>query len=639
MRRTRTRLGTLVALLATGLAITAPPAGAAYPTGGISKISPEGNSSRAVIDDAGRVVAYLSSGNVWVAEVGGGATRITDGGRANEPAISGDGNVVAFTSDARLTAEDVNDFEDVYAFNRGSRALSLVSAGAAGPSFTPAVNGDGRMIAYSAPGSPGGPEDIFVRTLGQGGPGLRINTGQAGCYCHQPAISNDGNVVAFEATDAGVWMWDRGTGRSSVISPRPAADPAVSADGSSVAFQSQGTVSVFDRRTGEMLTLDQDGAHPQLSANGSIVVFQSNFVTPGDTNSAEEVLAFDRFGGALSPDNNKPVGQLYRVSTSRFGGAGNFGSFAPSVSADGGTVVFESMASDLVEGDSNGARDVFLRLPGPPIGPTNPPPCAGCPTILPAIPGAYWMVASDGGIFSFASGTPRFFGSAGNIKLNQPIVGMTASPSGQGYWFVASDGGIFSYGDAKFFGSTGAIKLNKPIVGMSTTPSGKGYWLVASDGGIFSFGDAKFFGSTGAIKLNKPIVGMSATPSGQGYWLVASDGGIFAFGDAKFFGSTGDIKLNQPIVGMAANPVGGGYWLVATDGGIFSFGSSKFFGSTGAIKLNQPIVGMAATRSGSGYWFVARDGGIFSYGDAGFWGSMGGKPLNKPIVGMAGSGL
>ncbi|MCZ7527377.1 MAG: S8 family serine peptidase [Acidimicrobiia bacterium] len=85
--------------------------------------------------------------------------------------------------------------------------------------------------------------------------------------------------------------------------------------------------------------------------------------------------------------------------------------------------------------------------------------------------------------------------------------------------------GIFAFGDAGFFGSTGAIRLNQPIVGMAATPSGSGYWLVASDGGIFAFGDAGFFGSTGAIRLNQPIVGMAATPSGSGYWLVASDGG------------------------------------------------------------------------------------------------------------------
>ena len=109
---------------------------------------------------------------------------------------------------------------------------------------------------------------------------------------------------------------------------------------------------------------------------------------------------------------------------------------------------------------------------------------------------------------------------------------MTPTPDGKGYWLVASDGGIFSYGDAPFYGSTGSIALNKPIVGMAATPDGKGYWLVASDGGIFSYGDAAFYGSTGAIHLAKPIVGMAATPDGKGYWMVAADGGIFNFGDA-----------------------------------------------------------------------------------------------------------
>ncbi len=44
---------------------------------------------------------------------------------------------------------------------------------------------------------------------------------------------------------------------------------------------------------------------------------------------------------------------------------------------------------------------------------------------------------------------------------------MAATPSGAGYWLVASDGGVFSFGDAQFFGSTGAIHLNQPIVGIA----------------------------------------------------------------------------------------------------------------------------------------------------------------------------
>ena len=186
---------------------------------------------------------------------------------------------------------------------------------------------------------------------------------------------------------------------------------------------------------------------------------------------------------------------------------------------------------------------------------------------------------------------------------------MAATPDGQGYWLVASDGGIFSFGDADFYGSTGNLQLNQPIVGMAATPDGQGYWLVASDGGIFSFGDAAFYGSTGNIHLNQPIVGMAATPDGKGYWLVASDGGIFSFGDASFYGSTGAIVLNQPIVGMAATPDGKGYWLVASDGGIFTFGDAGYFGSAPASDGHGDVVALAAASNGQGYWVAGGDGG------------------------------
>ena len=245
----------------------------------------------------------------------------------------------------------------------------------------------------------------------------------------------------------------------------------------------------------------------------------------------------------------------------------------------------------------------------------------------------YWMVASDGGVFSF--GDAKFHGSTGNIKLNQPIVGMAPSPTGNGYWFVATDGGIFSFGDAKFFGSTGALKLNKPIVGMAATPSGKGYWLVASDGGVFSFGDAKFFGSTGNLKLNKPIVGMASSPTGNGYWFVASDGGIFSFGDAKFFGSTGAIKLAKPITSMATTPSGNGYWFTASDGGIFAFGDAKFYGAgpERAATRERNVTAMYPTPDGAGYWLASSTGELLAFGSAADLGGLTG-PLVKPIVGM-----
>ncbi|WP_152626167.1 hypothetical protein, partial [Acidithrix ferrooxidans] len=97
-----------------------------------------------------------------------------------------------------------------------------------------------------------------------------------------------------------------------------------------------------------------------------------------------------------------------------------------------------------------------------------------------------------------------FVGAMGIVypPMGQRLVSSKLSSSpvsvAGGYSLVASDGGIFTYGDAAFYGSAGAIPLNKPIVGMAATPDGKGYWLVASDGGIFTYGDAAFYGSAGA---------------------------------------------------------------------------------------------------------------------------------------------
>ena len=222
----------------------------------------------------------------------------------------------------------------------------------------------------------------------------------------------------------------------------------------------------------------------------------------------------------------------------------------------------------------------------------------------------YWMVGTDGGIFTEAGA--KYYGSMGGKYLNAPIVGMAANPTGTGYWMVGADGGVFSFGAVKFYGSMGGQRLNAPIVGITSTPDGRGYWLVAADGGIFAFGDAHFYGSMGGHHLNMPIVGMAATSDGHGYWLVAEDGGIFTFGDAHYYGSVPglhiSLKAGHYVIGMAAGPNNVGYTLAAQDAGVFAF-STKFYGAGGSTD----VVALWASPTDSGYVLVTAGGTVLAF--------------------------
>ena len=241
-------------------------------------------------------------------------------------------------------------------------------------------------------------------------------------------------------------------------------------------------------------------------------------------------------------------------------------------------------------------------------------PAAAAPAGRAALTGVsdnFWLFTPSGSLQTF--GVPSYGAPTG--PLYRPLVTTVPDRAGTGYWLVASDGGVFAYGSAGFFGSTGDIALNQPIVGMAQTPDDGGYWLVAADGGVFSFGDAAFYGSTGNIALNQPIVGMAATQDGHGYWLVARDGGVFSFGDAGFYGSTGNIALRQPIVSLSRTVDARGYWLVAQDGGVFAFGDAGFYGSASGTAM-EPVRKLVAAPGGTGYWIVQQNGTAQAFGSA-----------------------
>ena len=49
------------------------------------------------------------------------------------------------------------------------------------------------------------------------------------------------------------------------------------------------------------------------------------------------------------------------------------------------------------------------------------------------------------------------------LAVSSVTISPTITP--KGYWLVGSDGGVFSFGDASYYGSTSGTALNKPIVG------------------------------------------------------------------------------------------------------------------------------------------------------------------------------
>ncbi len=213
-----------------------------------------------------------------------------------------------------------------------------------------------------------------------------------GGHSYIPAISADGRFVAFssDATNLvsgdtngfrDIFVHDRLTGtteRVSVSTGGTEADgvsetPAISADGRFVAFYSDATnlvsgdtsgvseIFVHDRQTGttERVSVAMGGAeanggslYAAISADGRFVAFYSdaNNLVSSDTNGRGDIFVHDR-----------QTGTTERVSITTGGIQADGYSFRPVISADGRFVAFDSDATDLVSGDTNGTTDVFVH--------------------------------------------------------------------------------------------------------------------------------------------------------------------------------------------------------------------------------------------------------------------------------------
>jgi hypothetical protein len=84
---------------------------------------------------------------------------------------------------------------------------------------------------------------------------------------------------------------------------------------------------------------------------------------------------------------------------------------------------------------------------------------------------------------------------------------MGSTPTGQGYWLVARDGGIFTFGDATYQGSLPERNIKETAVELLPSRSGFGYLIVTSEGNVYAFGDAVAAGGPKSVGAKTASVG------------------------------------------------------------------------------------------------------------------------------------
>ena len=354
---------------------------------------------------------------------GGGIARasVSDGGGqasggSGVASLSGNGRYIVFDSiAANLVLGDTNGMNDVFLHDRQSGktvrvSVSSTEAQANDKCFASSVDTGTRYVAFESSATnlvdddTNGRWDIFVRDLAAGTT-ERVSLSSTGMQSDGdsliPSISPDGRYVAFGSRAANlvpgdtngafdIFVHDRVSGKTERVSVATGGGQADGASGGAsltaggryVVFWSSATnlvagdlggrqdVFVRDRLAGtthrvSVSTLgtpgDEESEGSALSADGRYVAFDSmaGNLVPGDPNTFADVFVRDLRSGKVE-----------RLSASTLGGEPDAWSRRPALSADGRYVAFDSLASTLVDADTNGAPDVFVVDRGPGSFPT-----------------------------------------------------------------------------------------------------------------------------------------------------------------------------------------------------------------------------------------------------------------------------
>lgn len=325
---------------------------------------------------------------------------------SDQPSISDDGRYIAFFSyDDEIVNEDFNDSGDIFVFDQETGDHPRISIGniddeANNDSFQPVISGNGNFVAFVSyadnlvSGDNNGSSDIFVADLTTAIT-TRVSVDSFGNEGNSdsdlPAISEDGRYIAFVSYadnlvdndnngNPDVFVHDSVTGETILVSVNiwddssawGSSSPSISADGRYVAFDSysydlveedeNGAYDIFVRDlilgVTSKVTHAPGGAPtnetsfaPDISADGRYITFSSwasNLTDGPDTNETLDTFVYDRLSG-----------ETVRLSESAGGNEANNQSLESVISADGTTIAFTSLASNLVPDDDLGYWDIF----------------------------------------------------------------------------------------------------------------------------------------------------------------------------------------------------------------------------------------------------------------------------------------
>ena len=272
--------------------------------------------------------------------------------------VSARGLHVVFSSYARLVGTDVNQMRDVYVLDLSTGQLTLESVGrdgsvANGDSGSPDISGDGRYVVFVSSASnladtqlAAGLPRVFLRDRENATTRLLTTSasgGPANGYSNNPAISADGTTVVFESAATDLLQSDE-PNDVSVYLMRPSSSERARLNVSGAS----------EPRAGQSVS-------PSISANGRYIAFMSKadltcrdaptcLPEPQDRNRVADVYVRDAL-----------TNTTIRVSRSHTGQDTNGASYNPAISGDGRYVVFVSEASNLTRDSGRHAAQVYSR--------------------------------------------------------------------------------------------------------------------------------------------------------------------------------------------------------------------------------------------------------------------------------------